>query len=177
MSRTENWIETRIVVDDDTIARGDIMEIVAPVWWTASFYGDHASYTASLAPFSEPQRLVWAMSWYQAEVMNGGHDQFFDNTTGMVWQDALLGFGKVAPEVHNILGEAVRMLGGSPAFDHDQRSDQLGAFYDAGGTFNDLDARIFGLPRQFDLEAAVLSYIRANASAFHFDGLVKKPAN
>lgn len=176
MSRA-NWVETRVVVDGDTIARGDIMEIIEPVWWTASFYGDHASYNASLASFSEPQRLVWAMSWYQAEVMNGGHDQFFDNSTGMVWKDALTGFGKVAPEIESILAEAARKLGGSPAFDHDRRAAQLAAFYERGGTFDDLDARIFGLPKQFDLQAAVLSYIRANASAFHFNGVVKKPAS
>jgi len=170
------WIETPVVVDEDVIRRGNVLEIIDPVWWSADFYQDKARYELSLSRFTRPQRLVWAISWYQSEVFNGGHDQFFDNSTGMVWHDALEGLKEVGAEpVAAVLAEAVRRLGGSPSFDREERQDQLSALYEAGGTLSDLDEAFFAMPARFDLEATVLAYIRSNAAAFHFDGVVKRP--
>ena len=43
-------------------------------------------------PFSLPQRYVFAIQWHIGEVNNGGHYQFYDNSTGIVWEDSLKGF-------------------------------------------------------------------------------------
>jgi hypothetical protein len=170
------WIDTHVVVDDAVIARGNVLDIIDPVWWLASFYDDKATYERSLSRFSSPQRLVWAISWYQSEVFNGGHDQFFDNSTGMVWADALAGLKAIgAKPVESVLAEAVSRFGEPPSFETDERQGQLRSLYEAGGTLNDLDEIFFALPDRFDLEATVLAYIRANAAAFYFDGAVKRP--
>ena len=44
------------------------------------------------------------MIWYIAEVNNGGHDQFYFNSTGIVWKDALAGFGELG------IDEAVEII-------------------------------------------------------------------
>src|SRR5262245_7114355 len=89
-----------VCIDDSTTARGDPMEVIDPVWWTANIYDSPDAYDVSLQQFSKAQRLVFAMLWYQAEVNNGGHHQFYFNSTGIVWRDALEGFqASSLPEV------------------------------------------------------------------------------
>ena len=171
----EPWVETHVIVNDETIARANVLEIIDPVWWTANFYNDKAAYDRSLKQFSAAQKFVWAVSWYQAEVFNGGHDQFFDNSTGMVWADALDGLETMsAAPVKAVLADAVARLDGQPAFDRRERQGQLSSFYESGGSFDDLDDRFYALPQSFDLEASVLAYIRARPQAFHFDAIVKR---
>lgn len=36
------------------------------------------------------QRYLLAINWYFGEVNNGGHHQFFYNSTGIVWEDVVL---------------------------------------------------------------------------------------
>src|SRR5689334_19584479 len=100
-----------ITIDADTIAKGDLSSIIEPVWWTAHIYGTLAIYEASLKSFSHSQRIIFALQWYQAEVDNGGHDQFYFNSTGIVWPDALAGFDAIGvPEGATIIRESAKRL-------------------------------------------------------------------
>ena len=47
------------------------------------------AYEQSMQPYTRPQRLIFAVEVYMAEVYNGGHEQFFFNSSGVAWQDAL----------------------------------------------------------------------------------------
>lgn len=82
----------RIRVDQEVLLGDDTFAVIEPVWWKANIYDGPDAYEASLAPFTRYQRLLFAILWYQAEVNNGGHDQFYFNSTGIVWRDALAGF-------------------------------------------------------------------------------------
>jgi hypothetical protein len=173
MSQENEWPLVRVVVDDDVIAGNDLSAIIEPVWWTANFYESYADYEESLKSFSWPQRLVWAVMWHNAEVCNGGHDQFFANSTGMVWPEALEGYEAVGcSELATILGEAVARFNSPPSRERDAREEQLGA---DEIDFDDLDGRYFD--NDDTVWDALLAYVRQHREAFHFDGLVAKPAS
>lgn len=159
------------VIDDKVIDAGDYYAVIDPVWKAGDIYDTFKTYEASLSPFSKPQRLVFAMAWYEAEVNNGGHDQFFTNSTGIVWKDALDGFVAVgAVERANILKEAAKRMGGNPSFDRDERSDQIDKFK---ADFEDLDLKFYELKDEF--EGRVNKYIKEHRKDFYFKGVVTNP--
>lgn len=172
MASTERAV--RIVIDARLIAEtDDPMVVIDPVWWTADFYANIAKYEASLAQFSRPQRYVWAVLWYDSEVCNGGHSQFYSNSTGMVWRDALAGHLAIPlSEAHDILQESIRRLGGSPSFDRTERNAQLDL---TRACFDDLDDRYYSFIREIDLGERVMTYIRRHSRDFYFVGDVVKP--
>jgi hypothetical protein len=81
-----------IVVDDAMIAAGMAAEhpgdVIEPVWFLSDIYHGPLVYEHTLQQFSRPQRLVRATMLYLSEVNNGGHKQFFYNSSGIVWRDA-----------------------------------------------------------------------------------------
>ncbi len=88
-------VSTKIVVDDSLIDKKDIQAIIEPIWWSVDIYQSEAIYLTGLKSFSENQQYIFSIQWYIAEVNNGGHDQFFSNSTGIVWKDALKGFENI----------------------------------------------------------------------------------
>jgi len=108
-------IREHVRIDDEVIDQGDPWAVIDPVFWTADIYDGEAEYNNSLAPFSREQRYLLAVSWYMAEVNNGGHDQFYYNSTGIVWKDALAGFRDMGlDQVVAILEESAQRMGGNP---------------------------------------------------------------
>ena len=159
-------------IDEDFIASHDAFEILDPVWWRGNIYGTHAEYEESLADFSRPQRLFLAMEWYRAEVGNGGHHQFYSNSTGIVWRDALEGFELLAlGELAAVLSESAERMR-VPSFDRDARQDFLDS---EEPDFDDLDTRLYDLD-DGRLDEAMLRYARAHPTEFVFEGVVEKPA-
>ena len=141
------------------------------MWWDGDIYGTYAAYENSLSRFTREQRLALALLWYEAEVSNGGHHQFFYNGTGIVWEDALEASKAIgAAETQSILEEAAKRVGGSPSFDREERWEQLDQ-NEKG--FVDLDDR-FGEGAN-DLRPKLIQYMKDNRAAFHFDGTVRKP--
>ncbi|MDP3739074.1 MAG: DMP19 family protein [Hyphomonadaceae bacterium] len=162
-------VRTRVVIDRAMIMSEGPWEVIDPVWWSGNIYDGPTAYEESLQSFSIPQRLLFAMCWYEAEVSNGGHDQFYFNSTGVVWRDAMAGFDAAGiPEVAAIIGESSRRMGGDPPLDREARQDLLDRL---NPDFDDLDRALYAL----DLHDRIAMYVRANASDFLFDGDVLKP--
>jgi hypothetical protein len=125
-ARDTNTASEHVVVDDAVIDRKDPFEIIDPVWWTADIYEDERRYNQSLAGFSREQRYVFAVAWHLAEVNNGGHAQFYSNSTGIVWKDALAGYREIGlPAAASLLEESAALLGGNPSLDRETREKQL----------------------------------------------------
>jgi hypothetical protein len=161
-----------VCVDDGTIAAGDPWAVIEPVWWSANIYDGPAKYELSLLQFSRSQRLVFAVFWYRSEVNNGGHHQFYSNSTGIVWKDALEAFRALdAPEFASILAESAARLGGSPSLDHHERGEQLDTF---GPDFSDLDDRFYEAENKVNLDDRVIRFIRARPSEFYFEGKIRR---
>jgi len=111
------------------------------------------------------------MLWYDAEVNNGGHEQFYSNNTGIVWRDALEGFEAIGlPEAAAIIRESAQRLGGSPSLDRHERERQL---LKLAPSFDDLDER-YGM-EEAHVRAKMMEYIRGRPEAFFFSGIVEKP--
>ena len=169
-ARKTEW--SRVVIDVTTVAGDDPMAVIDPVWWAGNIYDGPEAYDLSLAAFSLPQRLVFAMLWYDAEVCNGGHSQFYSNSTGIVWIDALRGFEAVGLEQFELLlRESAGQLGGSPSLIRAERENQMERLQP---DFDDLDDRYFAI-RGDNFDSATMAYIRARPSHFYFSGMVEKP--
>jgi Domain of unknown function (DUF4375) len=70
--------------------------------------------------------LIHALLWYGAEIDNGGHHQFYSNSTGIVWRDALEGLQQIgATAAAEVRMQSSRCLWSSPSLDHDERNQQL----------------------------------------------------
>jgi len=168
-----NWIPVQLEVNSATIASGDPYEVINPIWWTASFYDDLASYEESLRGFSKQQRHVWAVLWYCSEVHNGGHDQFFDNSTGVVWPDALEGLIAIErSDLLDILMRAVARFSLSPSREGEERREQMSR---DRVTFDELDPEFWNACRAISIDKALMDYIRSQPEAFYFSGVVRRP--
>jgi len=161
-------------VDDAVLSGDDAFAIIEPVYWSANIYDSLQEYEASLQSFSRPQRLLNALHWYIAEVNNGGHDQFYANSTGIVWPDALAAFEAIGvPDGAEIIRESTERLGGPPSREREERNRQLEQLE---ADFEDLDNRFYALQEQVNLDAKMLEYARRQSTEFHFAGVVERTA-
>ena len=159
-------------MNDEAIANGDSWAVIQPVWWSASIYNGPAAYDNDLQKFSEAQKFVFAIRWYVAEVKNGGHKQFYSNSTGMVWEDARDGFEAIGlPRAATIVRISADRLGGNPSRDRQERSDQLQR---ESPDFDDCDEAVYQLFKHVDLEQLLIDYIRSRPKDFYFSGEIDR---
>ncbi len=82
-------LRTPIVLADIEKITDDYFNICEPMWHTIDIYESYEQYLKSAEKFTTEQRYLFALNWYAAEVSNGGHHQFFFNSTGIVTNDTL----------------------------------------------------------------------------------------
>ena len=165
-------VTVHITIDDQVIDAGDAYAVIDPVWWTANIYDGEREYDESLKVFSQEQRYLFAIAWHTAEVNNGGLDQFYFNSTGIVWQDALAGYKAIGlEEAAALLEESAARMGGSPSLDRRTRQEQLDTLRP---DFEDLDNRFYTLQETVDFNEAMMTYIKQHRESFYFDGNVEK---
>jgi hypothetical protein len=158
-----------VVIDENTVATQDAETIIEPIWSIANLKSK-VDYDSSLAKLSRGQRLIFAISLYGAEMDNGGHDQFYFNSSGMVWEEAQEGFTEIGVnEAANILAESAKRMGGRPSFDVKERRRFL---EEKQPNFDDLDDRYYNL--SVDIDARMLDYIRTHPKDFLFDGEIER---
>lgn len=160
-----------LVIDDAVVADAtDVFTLIEPLWERVEIYDSWARYEASLKPFSENQRHLFAIQWYRAEVKNGGHDQFFLNSTGIVCEHAIEGFVAIGlTEAADILTSASKRIGGASR-DRGIREMQVDA---ARADLEDLDQRFFKLERTGVLDDLMLAFARRHAADFRFVGTIE----
>ncbi|MCA9315272.1 MAG: DUF4375 domain-containing protein [Planctomycetes bacterium] len=160
-------------IDREFIAHEPVMRVLDPVYWTAVTDEGRAAYDASLAAFSTRQRQALGVFWYGAEVDNGGHVQFFENSTGQVWRDALGGLEAMGLEAYAaLLREAAERLGPDLPDDQEERQERLGF---TGAQFDDLDRAFDKLRKEKDLLSALQDWVREHADDFLFEGVIRMP--
>lgn len=160
-----------LVVDDEKLNSDDVFSVIEPLWWSVSIYDDEKKYYEDLSLFTDPQKYVFAIQWYLSEVNNGGHDQFYFNSTGIVWEEAMIGFRTIGlNEGFDILQQSTKLMGGNPSKDREERQDQLEKYEPE---FESLDNKLYEIEDQ--IENALLNYIRTNKKYFKFKGIVRKP--
>lgn len=164
--------EVQIDVTDKIIDGGSYFAVIEPVFYSVSIYDGPEQYEQDLAKYSKEQRYVLACHWYLSEVFNGGHDQFYDNSTGIVWKDAREGFLAIgAREISEIINESVSRLGGNPSAFREERQKQLER---SRAEFGDLDEKLYQTERKIELSKKLLEYIKSHRDRFYFSGTVNK---
>lgn len=148
----------------------DVWELIQPLWYNVSIYDGLDVYNRDLEPFSDAQRKMLALLWYDSEVCNGGHDQFFSNSTGIVWKDAIecmrmIGAVKYAENFQ----KAIDMFGGAVPFNRDERNDVLDKLYEEDGfdDFNQIDMFYY---EEENMNQLMNDYVKLHASDFVVKG-------
>jgi len=167
-----------VQIDEQFLANDnfDIMDMIAPVWYGVNIYDNVAEYELNLTKFTLPQRHIFAIQWYIAEVNNGGHFQFYDNSTGIVWEDAIKGFEEIgAIGCVEVIKKSTQLFGGNPSKIRDERQDILADFvYDDNfdwNTFDELDDAFYAIDNS-ELDLLLRKYIRNNEKDFYYTGEV-----
>ena len=112
----------RTITVEEILATDDMWTINEPAYWTINIYGSYDNYLESAKGFTVEQRYLNAICWYFAEVNNGGHHQFFYNSTGIVWEDALAGLRLFKMDIlADNLQSVIDYFGGSVPFDREER--------------------------------------------------------
>ena len=167
-----------MVIDEILINSNDPKAVISPVWWSVNIYDGEEKYEEDLKAFTVQQRYVFAIQCYVTEVNNGGHYQFYSNSAGIVWEDALKGFEAIgALKNAKIVKESAARMGGKPSKNRDERNEQLEqSSGDDGdcGLFEELDTLYY--ESESDMYELLNAYIKANAKDFTFSGEVLMPA-
>jgi len=107
----------RTITVEEIKETDDMWTINEPAYWTINIYGSYDDYIETSKEFTLEQRYLNAICWYFAEVNNGGHHQFFYNSTGIVWKDALAGLRLFKmDELADNLQSVIDYFGGSVPF-------------------------------------------------------------
>jgi HEAT repeat protein len=102
---------------------------------------------------TEPQKHYSAVSIYDAEVNNGGHSQYFWNSSGNNWKLALAGLLAIgSKERAQILQEAAATFGPlGPSENRRLRQEQLPEFPKRSNRLDDLDTRYYDSKENIEL--------------------------
>lgn len=149
-----------IGIEDVECLCDDPQELIEALWFSVNIDEGIEEYKKGLKNFTEPQKYVFAVMWYFGEVNNGGHDQFFFNSTGIVWKDALYGLKAInCLEAENILTEALDRVGGNPPFDREERIKKMEKY---NAVFDDLDNAFY----RINIIQYISKYIMNNKKEF-----------
>jgi len=161
-----------VLVDDAVIESGDIEQITAPVGWAVNFHGDMSDYERSLQPFSQPQRDVFLVAHYLADMDNGGHSMFF-HEDGICWPETLEALDRTGlASFAALLRKALAKFSRPPSRDYKEREEQLER---ASLNFERLDDRFYDIVDEGTADATLLQYIQEHRADFLFDGQVVVP--
>ena len=120
--KREGVLRHRTITVEEIQATDDMWTINEPAYWTINIYGSYDDYLESAKGFTLEQRYLNAICWYFAEVNNGGHYQFFYNSTGIVWEDALAGLRLFnMKELADNFQSVLDFFGGTVPFDRAER--------------------------------------------------------
>lgn len=167
------YVTISINIDDEFIKTHDVWAVMVPLIYGVDYCGGEEQYYNDLAKFTVPQKYVYAIITYLAEVNNGGHPQFYFNDTGIVWKEAMEGFLAICSrENYEIIKKSTEFFGGSPSMDRRTREE---AMLDTETGFEELDEHFYSIETQM-LEK-LNDYVKANSKDFCFKGEIKVPKN
>lgn len=148
--------------------------VIEPLWSAVDFSKGRKHVTETLSRATEGQKLLFAVDWCQKEVRNGGFEQFFLNSAGMIWQEALAGFRAIgAVDYADLLQKALGVFAGEVPTSKKERAKLLRSVPKQAREelFVPLDTQFFRLLNKEDtnLESFRARYIYAHPREFFND--------
>jgi len=99
---------------------------IEPIWGVVGIHEDPDVFLNQFRKLPPEQGHVFAATWCQSEVLNGGLHQFFWNPTGVLAPEAVAGFHAMGlDECAEILEEAMSFFGDDYPRDQEKRADIL----------------------------------------------------
>jgi hypothetical protein len=92
---------------------GDVYwQFVSQVWDGISIYDGEQVFLAQFSKANSKQQHLFAAHWSQSEIRNGGFDQFFRNSTGILAPEAVIAFRAIGmPNTAGLIEKAMRFFG------------------------------------------------------------------
>ena len=169
----KNRMPKHIIITEETIKNIDdenYFETLFPLYRFADF-SDYKKYNESLKQFSQEQKIIFAIDEYIREVYNGGHSQFFSNSTGITWKNVLEGLKAIGhKEALENFEKVLALFDNEISFDRKKCYKQLEKFDDeAHKKLDELDDKFYEYE---DINTYIVNYIKNNSKHFLYDGTV-----
>ena len=143
-----------------------VLEVAAALDDCIQFHKGEKTLMQTIAPATEGQRAVYSSYWYHYEVCNGGHYQFFWNSTGILWNEALAGLIVVgAVKYAAILKSAISLFpNGFPSKSRKRRMTEVDKI--PKEKLERFDDSLYELEKKQSLEEILTRYIKAHPGEF-----------
>jgi len=87
-------------------------KLIDPIWHKVSFYKTWGILQRDFTKISLKQKNLYAVHWADSEICNGGFDQLFENSTGMLGPEAVEGYRAIGmQQCAELVNQACLMLG------------------------------------------------------------------
>ena len=111
---------------------GGYWKFVEPVWDEVVLLEDPDEYLATVTRVGRPRALLCAAFLTYGEVCNGGFEQLFSNSSGMLVPEAIECFRALGmPICADVIDQAASLLGKPFPRERGQRQDKLNGLYRA----------------------------------------------
>ena len=122
--------------------------LIDPVWELVSIYDGVAAFDREYSKLDHRQQVLLATHWAHAELQNGGFEQFFSNSTGLLAPQAEAGFRALGmPNTAAAIADAIALFGNRYPRDRNERDEVLDALIPDDEpepeVFEDLEDRLF----------------------------------
>lgn len=176
--KKQKTLRTPITLADIEKITDDHFNICKPMWYTINIYDSYEQYLKSAEKFTTEQRYLLALTWYSAEVSNGGHHQFFFNSTGIVTNDTLewMKLFGMEKNLENFT-KVVQFFGGNIPTDREQRIEILNKIEekdeDAMWDFLDeMDGNTYSEEFETEFSDKIIDFIKKNPEKFLYDWIL-----
>ncbi|HYX71872.1 MAG TPA: DUF4375 domain-containing protein [Nitrososphaera sp.] len=147
----------------------DYWRVIEPYWEAISIYDGPKVFLKQFHAVEPHVRHLFAAHWLYAEVCNGGFDQFFANSTGVLAPEAAEGFRAIGLDDYAaVIEEAIQLFGSSYPREQDKRNDLLDAMSEDMTEENEplgtLTDHFIGLIKEGRFLKAADQYARSHAA-------------
>jgi len=104
----------------------DYWILVEPVWNAIDIYSGPQAFVETFGAAPKASGLLFAAHFSQSEICNGGFEQFFSNSTGVLAPEAVEGFREIGQtQIADLVSKAMSLFGPKYPRDRKERQERL----------------------------------------------------
>lgn len=149
-------------------------DVIEKAYDSVDIYSGEHAFLAHFRPLPDYVRHLLAAHWCRSEVDNGGFDQFFLNSTGVLAPEAVSGFRAIGlMDAADVVAVAISRFGGNYPRDQDVRNEAMKSLPNDGSTafggrglcFGDLNERFYNYCDYRDFDRIADEYVRSQSTS------------